>query len=1345
MWLLDQLTPGVSSYNVPRIFRIRGPLHIGALRRALNDIVARHEVLRTTYRIQDGSPVQVRGEAAVELPVTDLSSWPGEQREAEVQRLILDASDRGFDLTRDLLLRNALVRLDEEEHVLILVSHHIASDGWSKGILFRELAALYDAFRQGKPSPLPAPALQYADFAAWQRDWLQGEVLDRLLSYWKEQLDGAPASLELPTDHPRPPIQSGRGARRGTCYPKALLEALKGLNRQEGTTLFMLGLAAFKALLFRYTEQETIVVGTPISGRTRTEIEGLIGYFSNSLVLRTDLSGDLTFRELLRRVREVALGAYSHQEMPFGKLVVELNPPRDRSRSPLYQVMFSVGNAQMEELALPGLDVTALMVDRGTAKFDLTLGLREVAEGLLAGVEYSTDLFEPATIDRLLGHYCTLLEGIAADPDRPLAKLPLLTEGERHQLLIEWAGPRRDYPLGRCLHQLFEDQVSRTPEAVAVVSGGSSFTYRVLNERANRLAGLLREAGIGRGDFVAILHERGADFLTGMLAVFKSGAAYVPVDPNYPADRVRHLLTNSEAQALLTRSAMVGQYADLLTDCPRLSSIVCFDDLAQDSSFGARPAGPAVYEGTDIAAFPAGDLPNVNAPTDPLYMIFTSGSTGLPKGAVIRHEGAINHIYAQFDALEFTERVAFLQSAPSSSDISVWQFLAPVLIGGKVVVLDDAGLLDAHRLFTTIQENRVTIIEMVPALLKLLMDHVSGLPHECWCLPDLRWMMVTGEAAPVALVNAWFDLFPAAKVVNAYGPTEASDDVAQMVLAGPLPETRSTVPIGRPLANLNILIVNGQMELAPVGVPGEICVSGVGVGVGYWKDDEKTRAHFVPNPFSGTYGGVIYRTGDRGRWLPDGTLEFLGRFDHQDKIRGFRIELGEVEVALQSLPQVSEVVAVVREDRPGAKQLVAYLVPRGGWTPAAGELRRLLREHLPEYMVPTAFVVLESLPLTPNGKVNRRALPQPDRGRAEPDGSRVAPSTKEEEELVRIWEKLLAVQPISIRDNFFDLGGHSLLAVRLFAKVEKTFGKKLHASQLFQNPTIEQLAALLRQDTPLDFSSSLVAIQSGGSKRPMFFVHAGNGSWVLFYRHLAREFGPDQPFYALQQPAVDGRSNPLIRVEDMAAHYVKVIREVQPEGPYLLGGYCSGGVVAFAMAQQLRAEGQEVGMLSLVDTRRIVRRGLRHSLKRGLERSVYHLGVALRLPIRRKLSYLSQKTSVAKQRLLLKLRLKVNSLARRFYAAIGAPFPQAIGKVGEATMHAVRSYKPNIYPGKVDLYIANDPPVKSDLDPRLGWSELAGGGVEIHLIPAGHLEIVNPPHVSLLADKMRACLEKIGQ
>jgi amino acid adenylation domain-containing protein len=909
LWFLDQLEPGNPFYNVSIALRLKGMLLITALEQSLIEIVQRHEVLRTTFAKVEGKPVQMIAPHFPTIPILKIL----EVSEEQVQSLAIEEAQRTFDLAKDALLRTTLLRLSETESILLLTMHHTVSDGWSLGVLVQELLALYPAFSKGESSPLPKLAIQYADFAHWQRQWLTGDVLETQLNYWKQQLAGAPPVLKLPTDRPHPAVQSFRGSSEQFHINSDVTQQLKYLTQQTGATLFMTLLAAFATLLSRYSDQDDMVIGAPIANRNRAEIESLIGFFVNTLALRIDLSGNPTFPILLERVRQVALDAYSHQDLPFEKLVDELQIERDLSFNPLFQVMFALQNAPMETLELPDLNIVPLEMKRTSALFDIVLDIWEVDDHLIGVWEYNTDIFDASTIVRMAGHFQTLLAGIAANPEQPIFKLPLLTEAEKYQLLSN--GISKDYPVHKPLHHLFEKQAEATPDQVAAVHANQSITYAQLNARANQIAHWLRR--IQANHFVAILEERGIDFLAAMLGILKAGGAFLPIDPSYPDDRVRYMVADSQIHTLITRSAFFDKIA---SDDGYLRYLLCFDDI-EPKFFGKSGFLKDIEQ--EVTTNPN----HLNEPTDIAYMLYTSGSTGLPKGTMVRHNGAVNHIYAEFDELAFHQNTAFLQSAPSSSDISVWQFLAPLLIGGRTVIVDFETVCDPVKLFKVIKSQQVTLIELVPVVMQGLLEYVAQLSPEERALPDLEWAMVTGEAVSVALVNQWLQTYPNIKLVNAYGPTEAADDICQAVLDKPLPAEQLNVPIGKPLANLSLYVLDRHLQLLPIGVNGEICVSGIGVGAGYWCNEEKTRAAFVNNPYvDDTYGDTIYRTGDLGRWLPDGSLEFIGRLDHQVKIRGFRIELGEIEGVLSQYPAVRETVVIDREDQPGDKRLVAYLV-----------------------------------------------------------------------------------------------------------------------------------------------------------------------------------------------------------------------------------------------------------------------------------------------------------------------------------------------------------------------------------------------------------------------------------
>jgi len=905
LWFLDQLEPGNPFYNVFFALRLTGELNLAALQDALNTLIARHAVLRTTFSLQAGQP------AAQVAPELTLILTPRPIAEADLTPLALAEARLPFNLATGPLIRTTLLRLSETDHALLLTLHHIIADGWSMGVMVKELGAFYSSLPQRESEAGGEGRLQYADFAAWQRQHLTGSVLQRQLDYWVQQLANLPAELNLPTDRARPLQQSFCGQSERFTLDLALTKQLHALSQQNSTTLFMTLSAAFAVLLARYSRQEDVVFGTPIANRQRRELEDLLGFFVNTLVMRVDVSGTPTFVELLRRTRRVALDAYAHQDLPFEKLVEALQPERDLSRNPLFQVMFALQNAPVDELRLPHLIVQPIETPRVTALFDMTLDMWETPAGLVGVWEYNTDLFDAATVRRFVGHFQTLLAGICAAPETPVLQLPLLTAIEREALLTFGDGPPQTYPVDRTIPELFEAQVAVEPERVAAVHNGATLTYAELNARANQIANQLIALGVQVNDFVAILDERGLDFLCALLGVLKAGAAYIPIDPAYPEDRIQYMLANSATPYLLTHAVLLAKLPAPPAHVILLENV--FDSTASRLLPASRP---------------------FCTPHSRAYMLYTSGSTGLPKGALLQHAGVINHIYGQFDWLKFHRASAFLQSAPASSDISVWQFLAPVLCGGRTVIADLETVADPQKLFAYMRDNEVTLVEFVPVVMKALLDYAATLPDRA--LPKLEWAMATGEAVSAALVNQWLALYPHIPIVNAYGPTEAADDVTQYVLRHPLPPEARTVPIGTPLANVAVYVLDAHLQLAPVGVPGELCVSGINVGEGYWRNPEKTAAAFLPNPYSRhAHDKVLYRTGDLGRWRADGVLECLERLDFQVKLRGFRIELGEIEALLDQHALVEKSAVAVQADARGEKHLVAYVVPSRAGQPEA--------------------------------------------------------------------------------------------------------------------------------------------------------------------------------------------------------------------------------------------------------------------------------------------------------------------------------------------------------------------------------------------------------------------------
>jgi aspartate racemase len=1313
LWFIDQLEPGNSAYNCPAAVRLKGPLNVAALEQSVNEIVKRHEALRTIFTTVDGQPAQVIAPTlTVRLPVVNLQELHESEREAEVQGLVIEEAQRPFNLARGPLLRVTVLRLAKEEHVGLLTMHHIVSDGWSTGILIREMAVLYEAFSRGRSSPLPELTIQYADFAYWQRQWLQGEVLDTQLTYWKRQLLDAPP-LELFTDHPRPAVQTFRGSYQSLLLPKNVGEGLRALSRQEGITLFMTLLAAFKILLHRYTDQDDLIIGTPIANRNRLEIEGLIGFFVNTLVIRTDLSGNLTFRELSRRMREVCLGAYAHQDLPFERLVEELHLERNLGRNPLFQVMFVLQNASVQTIGLPGLTLNPVEVDSGTAHFDLTLHMADTEQGLIGTLAYNKDLFEAATITRMLGHFRTLLEAVVANPARRLSDLSLLCESERQQLLFEWNDTKTDYPGELCIHQLFEAQVERTPDAIAVVFENEQLTYSELNRRANRIAHHLLALGVGPEIPVGICLEPSSEMVLGLLGILKAGGVYLPLDPAYPKERLAFMLEAAQAPVILTRER-------LIVTLPEYDAkIVCLDS---DREAIAREG-----EGN-----PTGSTRTENL----AYVIYTSGSTGQPKGVLVTHGSLASHCrdVQRYYELDPSDRV--LQFASLSFDLSLEQILPTLIVGARLVMMgtDVWHTAEFHR----------KISEFGLTVLNLPTGYWQELAREWADLPDLafgirpRLFIVGGDIMLADALRLWQQTpMNSVRLLNAYGPTEATI-TATAFEVNPRPSEIATVqriPIGRPLANREIYILDKYGNPVPVGVPGELHIGGPSLARGYLNRPDLTAEKFIPHPFGTEPGARLYKTGDLARYLTDGNIEFLGRVDHQVKIRGFRIEPGEIEATLGQHPAVREAVVLAQEDAPGEKRLVAYVVAERDLLLTANELRGFLKQKLPEYMVPSAYVLVDALPLMLNGKVDRRALPAAGRARPELEKALMAPRDALELQLTHLWEEVLGIQSIGVRDNFFELGGHSLAAVRLFALIEKRLGKRLPLAAVFQGATIEHLATLLRQQAKPAPLSSLVAIQPDGNERPLFLVHPAGGQ-VFPYLHLARYLGSDQPCYGLQARGLEQGQDPHTRIEDMATYYIEALQAVQPEGPYCLGGWSMGGAVAFEMAQQLHAQGQRVALLALLDSRipasdeKLAEQDFEATL---LVDVVRYFGLPLdpgdlsRLP---KDEVLARVLEQAKKAGLVPPEVEV-SQAHRFVELCKADF------------HATRNYVVHRYPGRIILFKASEDPAGTSSDPTLGWGEWAAGGVEVHAVPGNHANMVYAPYVGVLAEKLKSCLGRV--
>jgi len=1031
LWFLDQLAPGTATYNMPFGLRLTGHLDLSALQRSLDTIVERHEALRTTFPVVDGRPTQrVDGLGAVRISFDNLEALSLAERTAEAHGVAADEARRPFDLSVGPLLRVRLLRLDAEEHILLLTMHHIVSDAWSFGVLVRELVALYAGFAASQTPRLSELPIQYGDYAAWQRQRLTEDAAAERLGYWQQHLAGAPALLELPTDRPRPSVQSYRGTRHFFALSASLLDAVRHVSQQEGCTPFMALLAAFEALLFRYTGQDDLVVGTPVANRSRRETEPLIGFFVNTLALRTSLAGNPTFRDLLKRLRETTLEAFAREDVPFEQVVESLQVDRGLSYAPLFQVMFVYQSASTPTIDLPGLSVEFLDFDSGTSQVDLTLELSDT-QGCF---EYSTDLFDAATIERLAGHFETLLTAAVSAPDSRLFELPLLTPGERRQL-DTWNATTVPYPTGHRLHQLIEAQVERTPDAVAVTYEDQRLTYHELNARANQVAQYLRDLGVGPDTRVGICMERSLELVIGLLGILKAGGGYVPLDPTYPRERLTFMLEDARTPVLLTQR-------HLLTAIPAHAARTLCLDADWDAIARASAENPI----------------NQASANDLAYVIFTSGSTGRPKGAMNSHGAICNRLLWMQDTYQLGPDDRVLQKTPFSFDVSVWEFFWPLMTGARLVVARPGGHQDSAYLVDLIRREGITTIHFVPSMLQIFVEE-----PDVSLLPSLRRVICSGEALPYELQERFLSRL-GAELHNLYGPTEAAVDVTYW--ACEQDSDRRIVPIGRPIANTQMHVLDPWGRPVPVGVPGELFIGGVNLARGYLDRPDLTAERFVPDPFGSTPGARLYRTGDRARFLPDGAIEYLGRLDFQVKLRGFRIELGEIEAALADHPTVRDCVVSVHDGGPSGPRLVAYVVPADS---AAGDLDHLkahLEARLPVYMVPTTFVALEALPLSPNGKLDRRALPAPDTGRAAASAPFVAPQTAAEQTVAAIWQAALGAPRVGLHDNFFDLGGHSLLLARVHAELRRQLGTSLTLIDLFKHPTVSALARALTVPQP---------------------------------------------------------------------------------------------------------------------------------------------------------------------------------------------------------------------------------------------------------------------------------------
>jgi amino acid adenylation domain-containing protein len=1158
LWFLDQLDRAAgAAYHLASGWRLQGSLDPLALRAALDAIVARHSVLRTSFALLDGQPVQqiAPADAGFHWVEHDLSGLSAEAQRERIQELSAQEASEPFDLSAGPLIRGRLLRLAAQDHLLLITQHHIIFDGWSEGLLRRELAALYAAFSQGQENPLPPLDIQYADYALWQRQWLQGEKLQQQLQFWKSHLGAAPALLQLPTDRPRPAIQTYAGSMLALTLSPVLTAALRRLSRRHGVTVFMTLLAAWSVLLSRLSGQSDVVIGTPVANRPRREFESLLGFFANTLALRVRLGEDSSVAELLRQIRTTTLEAYAHQDLPFAQVVEALQPARSLSHNPIFQAMLAYHSTSGEEAPrLPGLTVSEFRPPHGSSIFDLSLWLRDVGERIEGLLEYATDLFEPATIERMVTHLQAVLEAMVEDDQQRISGLNLLSRAQRRQLLVSFNDTHAPYASGSCIHELFEAWAARAPDAVAVLCGDGQLSYGELNRRANQLAHYLIGIGVRPDDRVAICMHRGLELMVGLLGILKAGGAYVPLDPAYPQQRLAYMLEDSAPVAVLTQPAVRATLPAF--ELPLVSL-----DLQDTGSIIARaPQHDPAASGLGLTS------------SHLAYVIYTSGSTGLPKGVMIEHRSVVNLLTAMACRPGLHEGDMLLAVTTLSFDIAGLELYLPLISGARLLLASGSAAADVQALSQLIRRHAVTVMQATPATWRLLLE-------DGWQGGSELRVLCGGEALAAELAERL--AAHNRELWNLYGPTETTIWSTMTRVHGS--DGAAIASIGRPIANTCIYVLDPFSEPVPIGVSGEIHIGGAGVARGYLNRAQLTADRFVPDHLSEAPGGRLYRTGDLGRWRSDGDLELLGRNDFQVKVRGFRIEPGEIEARLAQCRGVLQAVVVAREDDQGNQRLVAYLTAQPAVVPSATQLRSELSAALPPYMLPSAFVMLESFPVTPNGELDRSALPALDHGLVA-SAEYEAPQGEVEVALARIWQRLLGLARIGRHDDFFALGGHSMLVLKVVSAIQSECARSIPMGWMFQAPTVALLAALMqRQQAPQGWKH-LAVMKPGGTRKPLFCLNGFNGD-VDDYLNVARFLDASIPIYGLEARSAGNDQAFYQEHERRFESYQQEMRAVQPQGPYRLCGFSFAGAEAFDLARRLEDAGEEV-VLILIDAYR---------------------------------------------------------------------------------------------------------------------------------------------------------------
>jgi amino acid adenylation domain-containing protein len=1314
LWFLQRLEPENPAHNITAHLRVNGRMDLNLLRAAFREVLRRHEVLRSKFPEVNGAPMQ-EVQDTYELPFAAVDA--GDMRQADRFKALDAAIDeqarRPFDLSRELPVRASVFQVDREDYAFILTIHHIAADEASIDIFFKEINALYAAFASGLPSVMPDLPVQYADFARWERQRAQTPEAKEQFDYWMKKLHGSEGLLNLPIDHPAGATSRFKGAVHDFELEAADSERLIRLAKQEGVTLFMALLAIFQALLVRYTGDTDISVVSPVSTRTQAELGSVIGFFVNTFVLRTEFAPAMTTRDLLHSVRETVLDAHDHMEVPFEKIVQQLSPGRSADRSPFLQTAFVMqtlsGSAEYKMAS-------------GGAIFDMTLYVRDRGGRIGGSFEYSAELFDAATIERFAHHFALLASEMSSRPDESISQLSILSPVEKRQLLGEWSGVTTEYPRNSSIQELFVEAARARGNSIAlqVVAADSvprekrQMGYAELDRRTNQLARYLaHKCGVTAKSRVGLCMERGIDAIIAILGIVKTGAAYVPLDPAYPKGRLEFMLADADVNVLIAQSETLG------FEAKRDLKVIALDKHWEQ-----------------IEKETAEALDSRSTADSHAYLMYTSGSTGEPKGVCVPHR-AVVRLVRNTNFAKFTAEDAFLACGPLSFDASTLEIWGALLNGGRLVIMPQA-IPTPSEIAAAISKYDVTVLWLTSALFHQVVQ------NEAEALAQVRTVLAGGDVLAPDDVRRLLDLMrpgpslgnslnhsPIKSLTNGYGPTENTTFTCCHVMHHG-DEIGNSVPIGKPIANTRVYVLDASMQPVPIGVAGELYVGGDGLAQGYWNREDLTAAKFVPDPFATTHGRRLYRTGDLVRFMLGGTLEFMGRRDRQVKVRGFRIELEEIESAISKHPDVREAVVLARKDHAGSTSLVGYVVAKGEPKNLTAELGAFLADKLPDHMIPSSWIELEKLPLTPSGKLDREALPSPAEQRSEV----VEPRTPLEMQLLAIWEQVLNVRNIGINSSFFELGGHSLLAVALISQLEKIFGM-LPVSILFQAPTVERMAALL-SSRGLELPwRSLVAIQTSGSSAPLFLV-PGVGGNVLGYADLAKHLGPDQPVYGLQSRGLGGEKNPLDTIEKIAANFIGEIRTVQPKGPYRLAGACMGGAVAYEMAQQLKASGEEMEMLALIETwppDYVEKASLNpfHQLDPVVvvgKRVVENVRNLVRADKRKRGEFVRDRMN------------KVKTIIRSRGLPADTRADLLRENVTRANHRAVSRYQPKPYPGQILFFLAGARELSAGADPRLAWADLAKGGCSIHKIETKDSGwMLKEPFVGILAERLKTHLK----